>query len=89
MTDNDRLARCAWLRYLDTLLDLHWGDLVEEASVEATAALNALPVGSEERAAHLAWRHEVSGALEDTLQRFCPGRNPNCCDEQFWPKESE
>lgn len=89
MTDNERAARCTWLVYLDTLLDMHWGDEVQEASAASTRALEALPRGSEERQAHLAWRYEVGRALEETLQRFCPGGDPSCCDEKFWPKPKE
>jgi len=82
MTDVERAARCAWLRYLDELVECapDVGELLRESIV----ALNAL--SAEERRAHFSWRREVGKALEETLQRFCPGGDPTCCDEQFWPK---
>jgi hypothetical protein len=87
VTAAERAARCTWIRYLDDLIECAPEDIQREAVRESIVAFNAL--SDEERTAHVAWRREVHEALEETLQKFCPGGDPSCCDEKFWPKPKE
>lgn len=80
MTPEERTARCAWLRVIEEPFD-------EEIRAELGEAFAALP--PESRAAHGRWRSEVLRAVEVVLRGFCPGGDPECCDEQFWPREAQ
>lgn len=84
ITDNERAARCAWLKYLDDVLECAPLEISVETLREANVTFSAL--SEEEWLTHVAWRRKVGSALEETLQRFCSGGDPTCCDEQFWPK---
>lgn len=86
LSDSERAARCAWIVYLDTLFD--GGGIEEEFRLETTRTFETLPLlaESDARQLHLKWRSSVISAMRQTLGSFCPGENPECCDEQFWPK---
>jgi hypothetical protein len=90
VTDAEREARCAWLLYLDRMLEAAPTEERDYALVETVRSLEALPPAAEStvREEHLRWRGDVVRAAQETLQSFCPGGDPNCCDERFWPKET-
>ena len=84
MSDAERRARCAWLALLTNTLD---GDS-NPHDVDRTATTYAA-LSEQERPEHLAWRQRVGRAVEATIQRFCPGGDPECCDQRFWPLGSD
>ena len=74
----DQKARCAYLRYLDAVLDSSFGDAVDDTAGEAALEYRAL--SEEQRTVHLAWRRTLREKLDAVLWAECPGVDPECCD---------
>jgi hypothetical protein len=74
----DQKARCAYIRYLDELLDSRFGEAVQSRRAESLAEY--LELSEEQRRGHLAWRRELRAKLDAVLNEACPGVDPECCD---------
>lgn len=76
--NTDQKARCAYLRYLDDVLDGFFGEAVSDSRKECAIEFQAL--SEEQRRGHVAWRRELRFKLDAVLHAECPGVDPDCCD---------
>lgn len=74
----DQKARCAYLRYLEDLLEVTFGEAVSESLADQAFEYAALPEA--QKIEHMTWRKELHSKLDAVIRAECPGVDPTCCD---------
>jgi len=72
-------ARCAWITYVDAILDGCGSESAMESLLDVRALYDRMT--ADEKQEHLAFRSGVAKAMLDRLYEFCDGGGgKKCCD---------
>jgi hypothetical protein len=78
MITPDQPVRCAYLRYLDDLLERGFGVAVSESRQEYVFFYSSLD--ETQKRAHDEWKTGLHAKIDAVLAAECPGVDPECCD---------